>query len=392
VLPFISYPYEWSFGMLRDAALLTLGLTLEALDAGFAVKDASAFNAQFRGSQATHIDVGSFEPARPGEPWYGYLQFCQHFLIPLMLRSYCNIDVRPMLRGSVEGIAVDQARRILSGRQALRPGVIKHIVLHARLQRSYADDSRDRSARADLKRAGFSAALVRANLEGLTRLVGKLSWNAPGSTWSDYRADNSYSDGDAEHKSRFVERVCGLRRRGQVWDLGANDGHYARIAAVHAGSVVAFDSDEVSVERLYRQLRTEGNTRVLPLVMDLVDPSPSLGWRHQERRSLEYRAAPDLVLALAVVHHLAISRNVPLGDIVAWLSALGPELVVELPLPEDPQVQRLLRNKQRDVEISYTTEVFEAALHRHFTVLAREVLPSGRRLLYHAERRVPALL
>jgi ribosomal protein L11 methylase PrmA len=386
VVPVVSYPYEWSFGMLRDAAILTLELTLEALDAGLAVKDASAYNVQFRGSRPVFIDVGSFEPARSGEPWYGYLQFCQQFLVPLMLVAHREIDVRPLLRGSIDGVPVDQAARIFGRRDLLRPGVLKHVRLHARLQRSYADDARGGSARTDLTKAGFSSALVRANLQGLLKVVRGLSWEPPGSTWSDYRSDNSYSDDDAHRKAEFVDRVCRLRRRRQVCDLGANDGHFAQLAADSADYVIAMDLDQLSVERHYRRLRAEGSTTILPLTVDLVDPSPGIGWRNRERSPLAARAHPDLVLALALVHHLAITRNVPLGEISGWLAAMAPEAVVELPLPEDPQVQRLLRNKSPHLQLDYSLASFELALAGNFSIDAREVLPSGRRVLYHLSR------
>ena len=194
------------------------------------------------------------------------------------------------------------------------------------------------------------------------------------------------SSDDAVFKSQFVDRVCAMRKRGQVWDLGANDGHYARIAERHAEYVVAFDFDRVGVERLHRQLVVEGSRTILPLVMDLVEPSPGTGWRSRERRSLEDRASADLVLALAVVHHLVVSRNVPFPEIAGWLASLAPEAVVELPLPTDPQVQRLLRNKHQDASIDYGVEAFESAITADFRVLAKEMLPSGRRLLYHLSR------
>ena len=383
-LAFVSYPYEWSFGMLRDAALLTLELTEAALDEAVVTKDASAFNVQFRGSQPVFIDVGSFERARPREPWYGYLQFCQQFLFPLMLQAYRGIDFQPLLRGSIEGIELEQARRYFSLRDALRPGVLKHVRLHARLQRAYADTRSGADVRHDLERAGFSTELIKVNVRQLRRLVERLRWSPAGSTWSGYREENTYTDADTAAKSRFVEQVCARRSPLQVWDLGANDGHFSDIAAKHSEYVVALDSDHLSVEALYRRLHGEGSHRILPLVMDLASPSPALGWRHSERKSLGSRSRPDLVLALALVHHLAISRNVPLVEIVRWFGELAGELVVEFPLPEDPQVRRLLRSKRQGLELDYTLEGFEQALGSHFCVQSRESLPSGTRVLFHA--------
>ena len=386
-LPFVSYPYEWSFGMLRDAALLTLDLTEAALGEGVATKYASAYNVQFRGASPVFIDVGSFERSRPGEPWYGYLQFCQQLLYPLMLQAYRGVDFHPLLRGNIEGISPDQATQLFSLRDGFRRGVVKHVHLHARLQRSYGDSRTRGDVRTDLKRAGFNSELVKANLKSLRKVVERLSWDPTGSTWISYRKDNTYSDRDTEAKSLFVARACARAPRRRIWDLGANDGHFSRIAAAHSDYVVAFDSDHLSVEALYRGLSAEANRSILPLVMDLASPSPALGWRHVERKSLGGRGRPDLVLALALVHHLAISRNVPLTDVVGWLADLAPEVVVEFPLPQDPQVARLLRNKRRGVDFGYSRESFDAALRSRFRLDACEALPSGTRLLYHATAR-----
>ncbi len=386
-VPFVSYPYEWSFEMLKDAALLTLQLLDAALDDDLTLKDGSSYNVQFVGSRATFIDVGSFEKLRAGEPWYGYRQFCEMFLYPLMLQAYKGASYHPWLRGSIEGISVTDAVALMSRRDYLRKGVFKHVYLHAKLQGSYGDTRRTTDVQRELKKAGFRKELVKANVRGLIKLVSSLKWSEQASEWSDYRTDNSYTDDDTTAKAAFVDKVASQQRRRLVWDLGANDGRFSRIAAEHADLVLAADSDHLTVDRLYRDLRKDGDTRILPLVVDLASPSPGLGWRGAERRPLDGRGHPDLILALAVVHHLAISRNVPLPEILGWFAELGGELVVEMPSREDPQVERLLRNKREGMHDSYTTEAFEAALEQRFDVRHREVLPSGTRVLYHATPR-----
>jgi hypothetical protein len=383
----LSYPYEWSFEMLRDAARLQLDLTRQALAEKLITKDASSYNVQFLGAKPVFIDVGSFERMRPGEPWAGYRQFCELYLNPLYVQALRDVPFQPLLRGSLDGIPPGTAAAILGGRGRFQKGVFTHVRLHARAERKYADADRERDVRAELKRAGFGPSLIDAQLRNLQRAVDRLSWKLPGSTWSDYGERGHYTDLDLQAKSSFVADT--VARRGApaiVLDLGANDGHFSRIA-VDAGarSAIAADSDHVVVDRLYRRLRDEGERRILPLVVDLADPSPALGWRGGERRSFAERMRPDLVLCLAVVHHLALTNNVPLGEVVSFLADFGAPLVVEFPHRDDPMAQRLLARKRGGLFDSYDIAEWERALQQRFSVGERVVLPSGTRTLYHAE-------
>ena len=379
-VPVVTYPYEWTFTMLRDAALLQLELLGAALEEGVTSKDASSYNVQFHGAQPTFIDVGSFEKSRPGEPWYGYRQFCELFLYPLMLQAYKDVPFHTWLRGSVDGISPQDMHELMSLRDHFRKGVFTHVHLHAKLQAKYGDSRRD--VKGEVAKAGFKDELVKANVRRLTKVVGGLQWKAAASEWADYRADNSYDDADTAAKVAFVEKVCAGRPRTLVWDVGANDGRFSRIAAEHSELVLALDADHLVVDRLYQTLRRENERRILPLVMDLANPSPGLGWRGVERRPLADRGRPDLVLCLAVIHHLAISRMVPLSEFTGWLAGLGGEVVIEFPTRDDPQVQRLLRNKRAGIFDNYDVEPMERALADHFTITGREELPSGRRILY----------
>jgi SAM-dependent methyltransferase len=374
-VPFVSYPYEWPFEMLREAALLQLGLLDEALQEGFVLKDGTPYNVQWRGTEPVFVDVGSFERLREGEPWAGYRQFCTLFLYPLLLQAYRGIAPQPWLRGSLEGIEPEQARALMRGRDVFRRGVLAHVVLHARMEAKHA--TRDRDVRSELKAAGFRRELIRANVRRLRKLVGRLRPRRGRSPWADYREIAPYSDDDAGRKERFV-REAGPARL--AWDLGCNDGRFAR--ALEAQAVVAVDGDERVVGELYTQLQSEGSRTILPLVVDLADPSPGLGWRGLERRRLEDRGRPDLVLCLALVHHLAIGRNVPFGELVSWLRGLGGRLVVEFAGRRDPMVERLLAAKRAETHEGYSRDTFEAALAEGFQVERREELGSGTRTLY----------
>jgi SAM-dependent methyltransferase len=383
VVPFVSYPFEWPFGMLRDAAVLHLEVLVEALARNVTTKDGHAYNVQWWGSRPVFIDLSSFTMPADG-PWPGYRQFCQTFLNPLFLRAYRGVDHHPWLRGRLEGVAVADARRLLAPRDLLRRGVLRHVVLHGALERRATGPSQ--ATGTAMAEAGFGRELAQAAAGSLRKLVSSLSWRPPASTWSAYGADNSYGPADQARKAAFVEDAVRSGPAGLVWDLGCNDGTYARLAARHAGYVVAVDADHVTVEGLYRSLLAEGNARVLPLVMDLADPTPGLGWRTSERRSLPDRGAPDLVMCLALVHHLAIGANVPVAEVVAWLGSFGCRVVVEFPSRDDPMVRRMLAGKPIPHD-DYTVETFESELSRTFTVLRREPLGSGTRTLYLARPR-----
>ena len=387
-IPFVSYPYEWTPGMLRDAALLTLDLLLEGLDEDITLKDATPYNVQFRGGQPVFVDVGSFEPMRDGEPWVGYRQFCELFLYPLMLASWKDVPFAPWLRGSLEGIRPGDMRNLLSFRDRFRKGTFTHVFLHARLERSYADrGATGDTVKQELKKAGFNKEIVRANVRKMRKLVERLGWEPPKGVWTEYRAVNSYTDDDTARKLAFVGDVAAGQRRSLVWDLGCNDGAFSRICAEHADYVLAVDSDPAPVEILYRRLREENRSDILPLTLDLTDASPGLGWRGRERRRLEERGAPDLVLCLALLHHVSITGNVPVAEYVDWLRSLEASVVIEFVRREDPMAKQLLAAKREDTHPDYDEAFFERCLGEAFEIERREELPSGTRVLYHARPR-----
>ena len=384
-VPLVSYPYEWPFGMLKDATLLQLELLEAALDEDMTLKDASPYNVQWRGSRPVFVDVGSFERLRPGEPWAGYRQLCTLSLYPLMLQAYKGVPFQPWLRGRIDGIDPADARAAMSARDLLRPGVFTHVALHSRLERRYADRRRD--VKRELRAAGFGKELIKANARRLAKLVRRLEWTPPRSEWSGYADAAPYTAADAARKAAFVHMALVARKPRLVWDLGANEGVYSRLAAQAGAYVVAADADHAVVERLYRALAAEGSDRVLPLVVDVADPSPGLGWRGVERRRLDDRGRPELTLCLALLHHLAITRNVPVRDVLGWLRSLETSLVVEFATRDDPMVQRLLAPKREGLHDDYRREAFERRLAEAFSVERSEELASGTRVLYLAHPR-----
>ncbi len=385
-IEFISYPYEWTFGELRAAALLTLDIQLAAMASGWSLRDASAYNIQFRGGRPVHIDSSSFEPFDDGAPWVAYRQFCEQFLAPLALVARRDVRLARLLRLGPDGIPLDLASRLLPWRTRLDFGLLSHIHLHARAQLRHAADA----AAADGAGAGRVARISAKRLDGLVRnlrsTVEHLDWRPSGTEWVDYAEHTSYGAAAAADKDRivagFVREVPGPR----VWDLGANTGRFSRIAADAGKRVVALDIDPAASERHYRALRDAGRGDILPLVVDITDPSPALGWAGRERRSLLERADADAILALALVHHLAIGRNVPLPMIAALFADLAPWAIVEFVPKEDPMVRRLLATR-RDVFPDYDLEGFRAAVADRFEIVHETPLTEGPRVLFLLRRR-----
>ncbi|MFA9431150.1 methyltransferase [Egicoccus sp. AB-alg2] len=382
-IPVVTYPYEWPFAMLRDAALLQLDLPLAALDEGLTTKDATPYNVQFVGARPTHIDLGSFERLSPGEPWFGYRQFCQQFLYPLLLTARRGVPHQPLLRGSVRGVTPQTCAACLRWWDLARPSLFIHVALQSLAERRKTDAGPDgHDVRAELKSAGYGPAVIRGQLRKLRKLVERLEWKQTRSVWSEYSDRQHYDPEDLRAKEELVRRVAGERPRRQVLDLGANDGHFSRIALESAEYVVAVDHDPLVVDRLYRQLSEQGEERILPLVMDLADPSGGLGWRARERSPFVARVRPDLVLCLALVHHLAISESIPLDEVVAFLAEFSSEVILEFPTPEDPMVALLMaQKKDRAVPADrYGVDALERALATRFDTRLRT--ERGTRLLY----------
>ena len=399
-LPWISYPCEWSFGMLRNAAALQLELLLEALPRGLILRDGTAYNIQFVGANPVLIDLPSFGLRTPDQAWDGYRQFCETTLFPLLLASYRGIDFRPLLRGRLEGISVGECRRMLGWRDMFRGGVFSHVLVQDWLGRSRtqaaAGSPPESIASSGMDSSGQRAPsggpldlgpVVASNARKLLRLVEGLRPPQRESVWSDYDANRShYSAEDVARKDAFVASAVAHRRRKLVWDLGCNTGRFSRIAANSAECVVAVDGDPACVERLYRELKSEQNRTILPLVLDLADPTGGLGWRSRERTPFFDRGRPDAILALAVIHHLVFRNAVPLAEVTDWLASLSDELIVEFVGPDDVMVCELKRQRVEH-HGDYTWEAFERQLLASHDILATTRLCEGRRTMVHAVKR-----
>jgi SAM-dependent methyltransferase len=359
---------------------------LELLEAALAedwtLKDATPYNIQFLDGRPVFIDIPSFEPLEPGEPWVGRRQFCELFLFPLMLQAYKGVSFQPFLRGSIDGVDVQTADGLFSFRDRFRRGVLGNVWLQAKLDRSHGGTSEN--VRSNLKQAGFNKELIKANVRKLRKVVEGLTWEKGRSEWGDYTTFHNYSESDHARKEAFVAESVQATRAATVWDIGCNTGQFSRIAAKHAERVVATDIDHLAVERLYREAGRSPN--ILPLVQNVADPSPNWGWRNRERRDLQSRSQPDLVLCLALIHHVVITANVPLAEFIAWLASLAPNLVIEFVSRDDDKVQTLLRNKE-DLYWDYQQDYLEEQLCRHYDIAAELELRDGARRLYRCVRK-----
>jgi hypothetical protein len=383
-IPYISYPYEWCFSQIKDAALLTLDIQRLALAHGMTLKDASAYNVQFIGCRPIFIDTLSFETYEDGRPWVAYRQFCQHFLAPLALMAHADVRLRHLLRSYLDGVPLDLAAGLLPARTRLRPGLLAHLHVHARSQKRHEADARRPPA-------GRTPALPKSRftalLDHLRATVQRLTLPRVSTEWGRYYEDTNYSAEAMAGKEAMVRRMLdevALPGR-PVHDFGANTGRFSRIAAAAGRYVVSHDIDEVAVDRNYLDGRTAGDASVLPLLLDLTNPSPAIGWALDERMSLPDRAAGGTALALALVHHLAISNNVPLPRLAAFFARIAGALVIEFVPKEDSQVQRLLATRE-DIFPDYTIDAFERSFSDLFEIAGREGVSGSARTLFAMRR------
>ncbi|MCJ7669604.1 MAG: SAM-dependent methyltransferase [Dehalococcoidia bacterium] len=379
MIPFISYPYEWCFSQLRDAALTTLKIQRKALEFGMTLRDSSAYNIQYKSGRPIFIDTLSFGKYREGQPWVAYRQFCQHFLAPLALMSYKDIRLSQLLSIYIDGLPLDLTGCLLPWHTRLRFSLLSHIHLHARSQKHFADKP------INVGQHRMSRYAFLGILNSLESTVKKLKWQPGGTEWADYYQDTNYSPQAFEHKKTIVAGFLDRVRPATVWDLGANVGIFSRLASDRGIPTVSFDVDPAAVEKNYLDCVARGDTSILPLVIDLTNPSPGIGWENKERMSLKERGPADAVLALALVHHLAISNNVPLSKIAGFLSDISHWLIIEFVPKNDSQVQRLLATRE-DIFPDYTRQAFEQEFSRYFTVEDSSAMMESQRTLYLMRR------
>lgn len=374
-IPFISYPYEWCFSQLKQAALLTLEIQKISLDHGMILKDASVYNVQFFQGKPIFIDTLSFERYDLGRPWNAYRQFCRHFLAPLALMSMKDVRLGQLFRIFSDGIPLDLASSILPKRTWLNTGLLMHIHLHSRSERKYAN------VHVPIKLREISRKSLLGILDSLTITIDRMYWQPEGTEWADYYQNTNYSVQAFEHKKEVVKQYLEMIRPITVWDLGANNGIFSRIASEKGIATVAFDIDPACVELNYREIVQRKEQNHLTLLLDLTNPSPGIGWDNAERDALQKRGPADTAFALALIHHLAISNNIPFGRIAEFLSNICNSLIIEFVPKTDSQVQKLLLNR-KDIFWQYDIQHFERSFSDFFKIECREKIKSSDRFLY----------
>ena len=375
----ITYPFEWSFEMLKAAALLHLKVHKSLLEDELTLRDGSSYNIAFQGCQPIFIDFGSIGEYQVGENWSGFSQFCSLFLYPLMISSYLGVDHRRFLQSSVDGLTVDDVRKLIPASIKYKRGRFRYVVVPSLLE-SRMKHSNLTSSQVEMPKK----ALIKM-LTSLEKFITTLdSSRLSRGVWSDYTKREHYERESLDQKIDFVRQVCSQKRRHQVWDLGANDCLFSRIAADYADQVLAVDLDAAVVDRNFQEIRSLPQFRhvITPAAIDLKNATNGLGWIGGERMSLADRFSPDLTLYLAVAHHVGITAHVPLEIQLEFIFRTSAECVFELPLNSDPKVIHLARNMKESHIGQFVENYFESRLPSNVKIALKHKL-NDHRVIYH---------
>ena len=387
-IPYISYSYEWSFSQFKAAALLTLRVQLLAMKFGMSLKDASSYNVQFIGANPLFIDTLSFERYNEKSPWVAYRQFCEHFLVPLVMATCTDIRVNKLLVSNIDGIPLELAIKLLPFHKRLDLGIFLHIYLHAKAQKKYNDVAVDSNTSVDVKSLEFSKIKLERLLESLVSKINSLTWKHPKTEWGDYYTNTNYIDVATKSKRSIVDSMlksCG--RSTVIHDIGANEGEYTNIAEKHSEYVIAHDIDYVSVDKLFQSVRRARNEKILPLVLDLCNPSPAIGWRNKERMSFNVRLKGDVILLLAVIHHLVISNCLSFKQVSEFLATRARWLIIEFVPAEDSQAIRISKTREVLGE-NYCIDNFRETFGRVYDVMEEVQVESSLRVIFRMKSKV----
>jgi hypothetical protein len=380
----ISYPYEWCFEQLKDAALLTLSVLRTSLQYGMILKDATPYNIQFNKGKAIFIDTLSFDKYNPQQPWIAYRQFCQCFLFPLYLEYYLKTDIQKILSTYIDGIPVDFIAKLLPLKSRLSLGVWLHV---------YLQQTATASAKAATNKNGKQQA-IQFNKKKLLDLISHLTniinhfpeGRSYKTTWSNYYEDTILSKAYLQEKEKIIREYCNNSTARSVLDLGANDGYFSKLFAGYNMQVIATDADSRCISRLYQEVKKNNIQNLLPLILDIANPSPAIGFHNQERAAFHDRFKTDLVAALALVHHLVIGKNISLPALAGYFNDIAPELIIEFVPKEDEKVQQMLSTRP-DTFIDYNQAHFEMYFSAYFDIISQTPVPGTGRILYRMKRK-----
>jgi ribosomal protein L11 methylase PrmA len=381
LIPFISYPYEWCFSQLKDAALLTLEIQRKAILHGMILKDASAYNVQFFKGKPVFIDTLSFQRYKEGTPWIAYRQFCQHFLAPLALMAHTDIYLSQLLKSNIDGIPLSLCKKLLPLRSILGPLGL-HIFLHASQQERYDHGNPLNHSGSKAKNTKVSRNGLLGIVDSLKKCILKLRLKSQKTEWDNYYLNTNYSKDSGSDKSALIKKYISTIPSSFVIDLGSNTGIYSRIASDFGIPSVSADIDPNAVEENYRKTKERSEENLLPLIIDLTNPSPAIGWENLERASFLNRIPENAtIFALALIHHLAISNNIPLEKLAQFFQGRCQYLIIEFIPKSDSQVKKLLSTRE-DVFDYYTQENFEHCFSSHFNLERKNRIKNSERVLY----------
>lgn len=377
----ISYAYEWCFEQLQDAALLTLSVLKTALQYGMILKDATPYNIQFHKGRPVFIDTLSFDNYNAKQPWIAYRQFCQCFLFPLYLEHYLKTDIQKILSTYIDGIPVDIIAKLLPLKSRLSLGVWLHVYLQ------HTTSASARAKNGNNRNTAFSKKKLLDVIGHLTSIITSFPTNKTyKTTWSNYYEDTILSKEYLREKEVIIREMIGQTTARTVLDLGANDGYFSKIFASQQLTVIATDADSRCISRLYNEVKKDKIENIQPLILDIANPSPAIGFNNRERAAFHDRIKTDLVAALALVHHLVIGKNISMPVLAEYFNGIAPELIIEFVPKEDEKVQQMLKSRP-DTFPDYTIEVFENMFSQYFTVISKRQVPGTHRVLYYMKRR-----
>ena len=380
-VPYISYPYEWSFSQLKKAAIFHLDFQLFLLDLNATLIDASAYNIQFIGNEPIFIDVLSILKYEEGQPWSGHKQFCENFLNPLVLKSKKGINFNNWFKGNIEGIGTTEINKVLSFFDKFSYNIFIHIHLLNKLEENYKNK---KSLKINQKKIFLKKVNFISILKQLRNFVSKLTDYKSITTWDTYSFENSYSEKAGSEKKEIVKNFFERNKLDFVCDIGCNDGEYSEIALQNkCKKVIGFDYDLNAVENAFKRSETK-KMNFLPLFFDAANPSSSLGWNESERKGFKERAKFDGMIALAFEHHLALGKNIPLYEVVLWLTSLAPKGLIEFVPKDDVTVKKMLEFKG-DIFKEYSEENFEKYLNLNSKIVSKKIIETGR-IIYEYQR------
>ena len=386
-IPFITNPYEWSFTQFKHAALLTLKLQKFALTRGFILKDATAYNVTFHGGKPVFIDTLSFDFYQEGQPWRAYKQFIMHFLGPLVLARYHGTDIFKMLQTHIDGLPVSLISSLLPWKTRFNPTIFTNIHLLAKLEQKHEDDYK---AEAQVKKISKKAQLN--IIESLFDFIKNLELKEK-TEWGDYYDKTNYDNEAFKAKKELIRQWVQPLDAQRLIDMGGNDGTFARAVTDLAADILVSDIDPAAVEQNYKQVNENNETHILPFVGDVLQPAPGIGLNNQERSSLIDRLVayhPDVTMALALIHHLTLSGNVPFDKSAAFFARFSNYLVIEFPTRQDSWVQSLLVRKREFINHFdfYNQQHFEEGYTLYFDIIKQQLIPGSKRVLYLLKKKV----